>query len=87
MNPKENKLFLMERQFIFNYAPILSEEDELWDIDGGYTVIYNEDFSGSGQSPTIDITDNQGEDVNNPILVLEIQNVVNEYIYKPKNLN
>jgi hypothetical protein len=82
----KKKLFLMERQFVFNYAEELSEEDELFDIQNGYTVIFNQDFSGIDDK-TISIWDNDGNEVNNPILINEIENKVMDYIYKPQNVN
>ena len=83
---KSKQLFLMERQFVFNYAEELSKEDELFDIQNGYTVIFNQDFSGIDEKSVV-VWDNAGNEVNNPILINEIENKVMEYIYKPKNNN
>ena len=62
---KSKELFLLEREYLFNYG-----ED--------YSVLYKEDFSGAGQASVIEITNDEGELDNNPIIMLEIMNKIQD---------
>lgn len=84
---RAKELFLMEREYVFNYSSCINEEDEHFDLDEGYTVMYKEDFSGAGQNYQLQIIDCNGEFINDPFLVLEITEKVQNHIYKPQNAN
>jgi hypothetical protein len=81
---RTKELFLMEREYLFNYSSCINEEE---DLDEGYTIMYKEDFSGAGQNYSLEIMDCNGEFINDPFLVLEITEKIKNHIYKPQNTN
>lgn len=69
------KLILMQRDFLFN----LGDEFE------GYTVIYKEDFSGSGSALEIECW-NEDEEISDPIFINELKDKIRMFIYSPQNI-
>jgi len=79
-------LQLLERQHVFNYQEEENTEQE--NMNGqGYTIVYTEPFSGYDEPPTIDVTDDDGDIVDDPIFMNKLKDLIMQQIYKPINNN
>ncbi len=82
MRKNKKILTLIQRDFLFNLTD--SEEDGEF---LGYSIVYKEDFSGTGDVLELEIWDENGEEINNPVIINELKDAIRDFIYNPKNEN